>query len=221
MRKRSSSRRPRLSSKFGRAFPQFCIATIVRRTFTVQTSLPFLRPFGVSLPFDTSLDAYGSKDPAIRSYNNRRHVSHGALPSILQPVKRRGGRRVCTHRRLQTRFAADSRGLLSVPGVSFSMPARQDICHMLPRRRLTTLLALTSDAAARGRCDAHTPRAARSFKLFARAERERERERLPLGNCVHSRTQTAALAGLIPPVTDLRDADTFSSPVASVEKKCG
>lgn len=35
-------------------------------------------------------------------------------------------------------------------GVSFSMPPRQDIrCHMLPQRRLTTLLALTSDAAAR------------------------------------------------------------------------
>lgn len=67
---------------------------------------------------------------------------------------------------------------------------RQGICHMLPRRRLTTLLALTSDAAAAtaatGRsADAHTTRGQISLELFALGGEQ------PLGNCVHSRTQTA------------------------------
>lgn len=64
-------------------------------------------------------------------------------PGILQLVKhRRGAGHVAA-----SDVAADSRGVSTVPGLPLDA-AHQDICHMLPRRRLTTLLALTSDVAA-------------------------------------------------------------------------
>lgn len=125
----------------------------------------------------------GSKERATRSYNNRIHVLQGAAEHSFSHLSAAAVGVYASPASNASRWIP---AVSSAPDVSFSMPPRQDICHMLPRRRLTTLLALTSLTLLSGRSDVqHDARPdLSSFLLWAK--------RQALGNCVHSRTQTAA-----------------------------